>query len=217
MRASVSIPEKTLEHWTSQYVTYRFRSKAAMWWPARGEDIDIRWLPRRPGKVVQFELKTTTVDTHGNHDVRIDLGQLWDYLQRPLGRQPFYVFPRPRWSGTLETASRAKGLPVTELAYRRSGRGSWFGDWLVVLTAMQVADVLKDELAAHGRAKRGNKERLVKFEPLGPKREPNAVWGAERHSTRCRPLARFLAGARPMRAPGVATNDHGTLAAAPRA
>ena len=37
----VSVPEKTLEHWSSQYITYRFGTHAALWWPATGEDIEI--------------------------------------------------------------------------------------------------------------------------------------------------------------------------------
>jgi hypothetical protein len=82
---SVSVPEKTLEHWSSQYVTYLYRSWAALWWPTRGEDIDVRLLPTRPGRAVQLELKTTTVAGVGLHDVSVDLGQLWEYRQRPLG------------------------------------------------------------------------------------------------------------------------------------
>jgi hypothetical protein len=69
MPRSVSVPEKTLEHWSSQYLTYRYRSKAALWWPASREDINVRWLPNRPGKAVQLELKTTTVVNPGLHDV----------------------------------------------------------------------------------------------------------------------------------------------------
>lgn len=58
MLRSVSIPEKALlEHWSSLYVTYRYRSKAGLWCPASGEDTDVRLLPPRPGKVVQLEPK----------------------------------------------------------------------------------------------------------------------------------------------------------------
>jgi hypothetical protein len=46
----VSVPEKTLEHWASQYLLFRFRSKARVWWPAFGTDIDVRNLPSQaPG------------------------------------------------------------------------------------------------------------------------------------------------------------------------
>jgi len=163
MAPSVSIPEKTLEHWASQYVTYRYSSKAALWWPARGEDVDVRWLPTRPGKVVQLELKTTTIAGAGLHDVLIDLGQLWEYCQRPLGHQPFYVFPSPHWGGELNAAARAKGHPVTELAFARSGSGWWFADWMVVLTTAQVADTLRPELTVHSSTTRGKRKRLVQF------------------------------------------------------
>src|SRR5262245_56456544 len=120
MPQSVSVPEKTLEHWSSQYVTYRYRSKAALWWPTSRQDIDVRWLPARPGKAVQLELKTTTVAGAGLHDVLVDLGQLWEYRQRQPGHQPFYAFPRPGWSGNLSAAANARGRPVTELAFARS-------------------------------------------------------------------------------------------------
>jgi hypothetical protein len=42
MPPSVSVPEKTPEHWSSQYVMYRYCAQAA-----------------RPGKAVQIEPKTT--------------------------------------------------------------------------------------------------------------------------------------------------------------
>jgi hypothetical protein len=85
LRKSVSVPEKTLEHWSSHYLTYRNRSKVALWWPASGEDIRVGWLPARPGKIVQLELRTTTVVSPTLHDVKIDLRQLWEYRQRPIG------------------------------------------------------------------------------------------------------------------------------------
>jgi hypothetical protein len=113
MRKSVSVPEKTLEHWSSQYITYRYRSKAALWWPASGEDIKVGLLPARPGKIVQLELKTTTLIGPALHDVKIDLAQLREYLRRPLGHQPFYVFPRPDWGGTLQAEAIAEGHVVT--------------------------------------------------------------------------------------------------------
>ena len=62
----------------------RYRSKCSLWWPAAGEDVDFRVLPDQPGKAVQLELKTT-VSSGANQDVMIDLGQLWEYLQRPAG------------------------------------------------------------------------------------------------------------------------------------
>jgi hypothetical protein len=178
MPPSVSVPEKTLEHWASQYVTYRYRSKAALWWPATGEDVDVRWLPSRPGKAVQLELKTSTVAGAGLHDVVVDLGQLWEYRQRRLGHQPFYAFPRPDWPGTLTAAATAGGRPVTELAFGRSGSGWWFADWMVVLTAAQVSAVLHAELAVHGSAKRGTKKRLVRFDLRRSGARPVVTWGS---------------------------------------
>lgn len=177
MSPSVSVPEKTLEHWASQYVTYRYRSKASLWWPARGEDVDIRWLPTVPGKAVQFELKTTTVSGHGLQDVLVDLGQLWSYRRKRLGHQPFYAFPRPDWRGSLTAAAGAGGRPVTELAFARSGPGWWFANWMVVLTTAQVAEVLACELAAHGCAAR-SKTRLVRFDLSCSTATPGVTWGS---------------------------------------
>jgi len=54
---------------------------------------------------VQLELKTTTVSGTHFHDVLVDLGQLWEYRQRRLARQPFYAFPAPDWRGQLSAAA----------------------------------------------------------------------------------------------------------------
>jgi hypothetical protein len=180
MPGYVSVPEKTLEHWSSQYINNRFHTHTALWWPARGEDIQVRWLPARPGKVVQLELKTTTVTGPRSHEVRVDLGQLEEYRQRRLGYQPFYVFPWPDWHGKLEDNAAAWGPPVTELAFSRSGAGWWFADWMVVMTTRQVAAVLDTELKKHGSTQRKKTESLVQFEvtisPNG-KRWTKATWG----------------------------------------
>jgi hypothetical protein len=159
----VTVPEKTLEHWASQYVAYRYRSKASLWWPAAGEDIDVRSLPLRPGKAIQLEMKTATVSGTSFQDVSVDLGQLWDYHQRPLGRQPFYAFPWPFWSGGLEPAAARAGLGVTAFGVSRS-RSWWFARWMVVLTTRQVAAILSSELAKHGSRDRGVKQRLVRLD-----------------------------------------------------
>jgi hypothetical protein len=58
----------------------------------------------------------------------------------------------------------AHGRAVTELGFARSGPGWWFADWMVVMTAAQVAAVLHKELAAHGSKVRGKNERLVRFD-----------------------------------------------------
>ena len=183
MPRSVSVPEKTLEHWSSQYVIYLYRSKAALWWPASGQDIDVRWLPARPGKAVQLELKTTTVVRPGVHDVMVDLGQLWEYRNRRPGWQPFYAFPRPDWKGDLAVEALAGGRAVTELAFARSGSGWWFADWMVVLTTAQVAAILRRDLAADGSERRGPKRRLVRFEVShsGATTTVKATWGSRKN------------------------------------
>ncbi|MEV1159307.1 hypothetical protein AB0J27_28340 [Micromonospora chokoriensis] len=178
MPPSVSIPEKTLEHWASQYLTYRYRSRAALWWPSKGEDIDVRRLPTRPGKVIQIELKTTVVSGRTFHDVFVDLGQLWEYCQRPLGHQPFYAFPQPDWYGDLTTAAAQNGRQVTELAFRRSGPGWWFADWMAVLTTSDVQRVLRLELIAHGNPRRGSKCRLVRYDLNRSPYNPAVTWGS---------------------------------------
>jgi hypothetical protein len=111
MQRYVSVPEKTLEHRTSQYITSRFSTHAALWWPVDGQDIDIRKFPATAGKAVQLELKTSTVTGPRRHEVLIDLVQLAEYCRRPLGRQPFYIFPWPDWCGRLEDEASASGLP----------------------------------------------------------------------------------------------------------
>ena len=163
--STVSVPEKTLEHWASLYLTYRYRSHASMWWPTTGADIDVRSFPSRPGKAVQLELKTTVVSGANFHDVLVNLGQLWDYTKLSLARQPYYVFPWPKWTGHLASEARLAGVAPTEIAFKRSGPDWWFADWMVVLTTAQVATVLAGELAAHGSSKRkGSTTRLVRYD-----------------------------------------------------
>jgi hypothetical protein len=163
MRGIVSVSEKTLEHWASQYINHRFRTHAALWWPATGQDIDVSWLPARPGKAVQLELKTTAVTGADTHEVRVDLGQLESYRRLPLGQQPFYVFPWPDWPGKLEDNAATWGPPVTELAFSRSGTDWWFAHWMVAMTTRHVAEVLDEELKQHGSTERGKKKPLVQF------------------------------------------------------
>jgi hypothetical protein len=86
-------------------------------------DIDLQALPAQSGKAIQLELKTITPAGPGRHKVNVDLGQLWEYSQKPLARQPFYAFPRPHWDGELAAAARADGQDATELAVQRSKTG----------------------------------------------------------------------------------------------
>src|SRR3989304_6355308 len=57
---AVSVPEKTVEHWASQYILYRFRSNVAMWWPAAGGDVHIPGLRAQPGDGVRDEPNAAT-------------------------------------------------------------------------------------------------------------------------------------------------------------
>lgn len=168
---AVSIPEKTLEQWASMYLTYRFRSKAALWWPTKGEDINVRALPRLPGKAVQLEIKTVTPQASGLQDVVIDVCQLREYLKTPC--PPFYVFPWPNWRGNLGRAATAASVPVTEVAFSRSGAW-WFAHWAKVLTANQVATVMAPELKALGSSKCRSMKRLLRIDPTNTVRP---VWG----------------------------------------
>jgi hypothetical protein len=190
--AKVSVPEKTLEHWSSLYLAYRYQSKASMWWPSTGADIDVRWLPARPGKAVQLELKTTVVAGAHYHDVMLNLGQLWGYSHRPLARQPFYVLPWPDWSGDLESVAIGNGVPPTEIAFSRSTDTWWFAEWMVVLTTAQVASVLRAELAAHGSAsRRGASCRLVRFDMTSVPGRPIRTWGSHAKEPTCVPWRQF--------------------------
>ena len=110
MTQNVSVPEKTLEHWASLCVAYRYRSLAAQWWPVNGVDIDLQALPSlvRQGHTAGAE-DHPRPPRLGRHKVNVDLGQLWEYSQKPLARQPFYAFPRPHWDGELAAAARADG------------------------------------------------------------------------------------------------------------
>jgi len=149
----VSVPEKTLEHWASIYLTYRYRSKASLWWPVRGEDIYVGNLPAVPGKAVKLELKTTTLNKKGDvHRVKIDLDQLDRYLALPHGLQPFYVFPMPRWTDTLENATTTVGLAPSEVGFSRvdsfSPKPWWFANWMVALPASQVGQILAKQMTA---------------------------------------------------------------------
>jgi hypothetical protein len=127
--------------------------------------------------------------TSGTHRVGIDLQQLWRYLQRPLGQQPFYVIPYVDWSGTLEAAVASDGMAPTEVAFRRSGDYWWFAEWLFVLTARQVAAVLATELA-HASAMTGGEpsrqqKTLVKYKlpKASPGEPPTTSWGHNGQAT----------------------------------
>jgi len=110
MTQSVSAPEKTLEHFSSLYLTYRYRSQVSLWWPTCGEDIDLQMLPTTPAKAVQLELKTTTPAGTGRHDVNVDLGQLWELsisLEDSSTPSPGRVRTGNRWGSRPTVTNKA--------------------------------------------------------------------------------------------------------------
>lgn len=146
-----SIPEKTLEHWTSIYLSNRFPN-GALWWPTSGEDV-LAELPRLatsgPGKTLALELKTT--EARGtDHVLEIDTRQLASYLTPPSGPPlpVYYVFPTPHWTGPLTSHSGTSPAALTGLAasppewWRQKVGPAWFGDWLYVMSARSVAAAL---------------------------------------------------------------------------
>lgn len=139
-----SVPEKTLENWASIYITYRFRSHAGLWWPTTGEDISVGHIPKKPGKHIFLEMKTSSVDKKrpDRHVVQIDRPQLDQYLKLPVGLQPFYVFPRPTWKGEVKSAARKASIDETDIGFSRNAYKKpvgWSADWLRVLSAKDVS------------------------------------------------------------------------------
>jgi hypothetical protein len=149
---TVSIPEKTLEHWASMYINYRYRSFAHLWWPTFGEDIAVGSIPMLGGgKAFHLELKTATPSSLGSprHKVKIRLQQLEGYVK---GSVPvYYVVPEPRWRGSLNSRI-APGLPAaavpTDFGFQRSRPTYWFGDWVYVIPAHVLYRLLSPKIAA---------------------------------------------------------------------
>lgn len=144
-----SLPEKTLEHWVSFYINYRYHSYSGQWWPANGEDIAVNGLPARPGKILQFEVKSSEISgiKRDIHTVYIDRPQLCAYLRRPLGHQPYYLFCSPEWVGEFQSAAHHAGAIPSEFAFRRAGGsplGGWFVYWSIVVSANDVNEILGD-------------------------------------------------------------------------
>lgn len=177
----VAIPEKTLEHWCSQYLTYRYRSKLGLWWPTRGEDVSIdRWFAgeRGPGKAVQLEIKTCT-PAGDDQVVKVDLKQLDAYLSLPHAQRPFYVFPRPDWRGDFAAWALRQSVDPSDAAFKRSGSW-WFADWMGVLTAGNVARLVSAALKAH-RATPGTRKpkhvALLTVKNSGTDATRREIWG----------------------------------------
>lgn len=189
----VTVPEKTLEHWVGIYLTYRYKSSAGLWWPTKGADTEVHYLPHRPGKGVALEIKTCTPSGKDDkwQDVVVNLGQLWEYSRALL--QPFYVFPVPTWKGGLKgwvqgraQSAGPKGLTVAppDLAFSRTG-DMWFAAWMRALTTAQVMQLLGPEVQRtscacatnHGPGCRVNAEvTLLRVDFTNPKK-PTILWG----------------------------------------
>lgn len=145
-----SIPEKTLEHWCSLHLSYRYRAHLHMWWPASGEDIDVALRPEAFGKRIWLELKTTEWnETAGTHDLSVDLAQLRAYGAQAV--PDYYVFPIPRWEGILGTTASFAWLHPTSrssLAYQSKSSTKWFASWLNVVPGDQLRHALATDLRA---------------------------------------------------------------------
>jgi hypothetical protein len=131
-----SLPEKTLEHWTSLYLSSRF-PRASQWWPGLGEDVALalRSSLTAPGKVILLEVKVPEVTSAG-HTVSIKTAQLRTYLGRRL--PVFYVLPVPFWGGPL--GGPGSTVPLLPAGWwRRRAGPQWFGNWTYVLPASAVA------------------------------------------------------------------------------
>jgi hypothetical protein len=166
MTYRVSLPEKTLEHWASIYISNRFPG-ANVWWPTQGDDIALDLFTAaasaiRPSQLLVLEIKTSTwLGPRRGHQVNIDTAQLSDYLRRigPRGLTlpAYYVFPAPHWDGPIVPPAPTYGAPgsrplplrVSTVAngdvtdpttwWRRRSGDQWFGHWTYVMPATQVA------------------------------------------------------------------------------
>lgn len=128
----VSIPEKTIEHWLSLYLNYRYASKISMWLPVIGEDIQVHPLTNRVSKQFWFEVKTTSWHSNESaclHKLKVNLKQLWAYSDK--GGFDYYVFPVPFWPG--DVSSVYERLTCADFMHRRSG-ARWFVNWMFVVS-----------------------------------------------------------------------------------
>lgn len=185
-RVVTSFPEKTFEHWVSQYITYRYRTHLAQWWPPHGADVEVDPTMLPIGKAVWLELKTATPQARNPtiHDVTIDVPQLLKYHRSGTNPPVYYVIPHPRWAGTLGTASAQPwlaGTPRTELAFRRAGE-KWFGNWTRVLPGWSLFAAVHRTGSAHQQtAKLGHWDGKTwtwgpAFEPPPGARHPEWSW-----------------------------------------
>ncbi|WP_403025594.1 hypothetical protein [Salinibacterium sp. GXW1014] len=153
---SVSVPEKTLEHWLSIHLNYRYKAKASLWWPVSGEDISVADLPATPGKQFWIEVKTVTwKSSSGIHSLKINLWQLWKYgdsAHNPAGIPDYYVFPIPPFDGHITDPGLAwlGGRGKSSIGYESKAGGDWFARWTWVIPGNELRTRLASELAAWG-------------------------------------------------------------------
>ena len=153
----VSISEKTLEHWAGIDLHGRVPS-ARQWWPTRGEDAAVGLVPTaahsQPGLPSSCWNSRQQIPSGQRHGVKIDLGQLSTYLSRrgPSGQRlpVYYVFPVPHWTGSprstyvspMPGSVTASGTAPAEWLDLAAGDPCWFGHWLYVMPAADVARAL---------------------------------------------------------------------------
>jgi hypothetical protein len=150
---SVSVPEKTLEHWLSIHLSYRYKAKASLWWPVSGEDISVADLPATPGKQFWLEVKTVTWKPKpGVHSLRINLWQLWKYgdsAHNPACIPDYYVFPIPPFDGHITDPGLAwlGGRGKSSIGYESKVGADWFARWTWVIPGAALRTRLASELA----------------------------------------------------------------------
>lgn len=159
----VSLPEKTLEHWLSIHLTYRYRAKVSLWWPSSGEDITAGDLPTVPGKQFWLEAKTVTwLASPRVHSLKVNLWQLWKYgdsALNPMGVPDYYVFPAPPFAGHITDPglSWLAGRDKSWIGFQSKSGNDWFAHWTWVLPGSELRRVLSVQLAdwsTHGRSKK---------------------------------------------------------------
>lgn len=180
-----SFPEKTLEHWCSMHLSYRYRAKLLMWWPASDADIEVIKPKGGWGKRFWLELKTTEwkPGRNGRHELSIDLPQLAAYGAQSI--PDYYVFPIPPWEGILgEPASLAwLDKPRERLAYGAQSDEKWFAEWTYVVPGRLLRKRLHAALAAlpNGKKKQAHRIATIKkgvLHPDGPAltNKPYVLW-----------------------------------------
>ena len=150
-----SIPEKTLEHWSSMHLSYAFKAHLKLWWPAVGADIEVASLPTSPSKRFWMEIKSTEWNQAGRvHQLPIRLSQLVNYAtarKNPTGIPDFYAFPTPPWEGVIGGLPRPTwlaGQDPSDLGYQSKSDEQYFARWFYVVPGHALRVGLAPEIAA---------------------------------------------------------------------